>query len=144
MMAGGEELDELGHELEEFARADRAKIGPRSPRTSHDRRSRSARRRSTGTMAICPTGVPPTPFPQILDEMASAGYAGTEHDRQFPDDPATLKAALDQRGLALCASYQWVHFSHANGFEQDLVAIDGILGMLTGSRHAMCWWWPMR
>ena len=73
----------------------------------------------------------PTPFPQILDEMASAGYAGTEHDRQFPDDPATLKAALDQRGLALCASYQWVHFSHADGFAQDLTAIDNILDMLT-------------
>jgi inosose dehydratase len=72
----------------------------------------------------------PTPFPQILDEMASAGYAGTEHDRQFPDDPAMLKAALDQRGLALCASYQWVHFSHVRGFAQDLDAIDGILAML--------------
>ena len=67
----------------------------------------------------------PTPFPQILDEMASAGYAGTEHDRQFPDDPATLKAALDHAGLTLCASYQWVHFSHADGFKQDLIAIDG-------------------
>jgi inosose dehydratase len=72
----------------------------------------------------------PTPFPQILDDMAATGYAGTEHDRQFPDDPAQLKSALDSRGLALCASYQWVRFSAASGIENDLIAIDAILDML--------------
>ena len=72
----------------------------------------------------------PTPFPRILDEMASAGYAGTEHDVQFPDDPATLKAALAERGLALCASYQWVRLSAETGIEQDLTSIDAILAML--------------
>jgi inosose dehydratase len=72
----------------------------------------------------------PTPFPQILDEMASAGYAGTEHDVQFPDDPATLRAALAERGLELCASYQWVRFSAETGIEQDLATIDAILEML--------------
>ena len=72
----------------------------------------------------------PTPFPRILDEMARAGYEGTEHDRQFPDDPADLKAALDARGLALCASYQWVRFSPEVGIEEDLTAIDAILEML--------------
>ena len=72
----------------------------------------------------------PTPFPRILDEMAAAGYAGTEHDRQFPDDPATLRAALDARGLALCASYQWVRLSAKEGFAEDLVAVDAILDML--------------
>jgi inosose dehydratase len=72
----------------------------------------------------------PTPFPQILDEMAAAGYAGTEHDRQFPDDPGTLRAALAERGLALCASYQWVRFSAETGIDDDLVAIDTILDLL--------------
>ena len=72
----------------------------------------------------------PTPFPRILDEMASAGYAGTEHDRQFPDDPDTLRAALDARGLALCASYQWVRLSAEAGFAEDLAAVDAILDML--------------
>jgi inosose dehydratase len=72
----------------------------------------------------------PIPFPQILDEMAAAGYAGTEHDRQFPDDPAVLKAELAERGLTLCASYQWIHFSPETGIEQDLAALDGILTLL--------------
>ena len=72
----------------------------------------------------------PTPFPQILDEMASAGYEGTEHDRQFPDDPATLRAALDERGLTLCASYQWVRLSPESGIEEDLNTLDAILDML--------------
>jgi len=72
----------------------------------------------------------PTPFPRILDEMASAGYAGTEHDRQFPDDPGTLRAELDARGLALCASYQWMRLSAEEGFAEDLAAVDAILEML--------------
>lgn len=72
----------------------------------------------------------PTPFPQILDEMAAAGYAGTEHDRQFPDDPAVLKDALEERGLTLCASYQWVHLSPETGIDADLAALDGILTLL--------------
>jgi inosose dehydratase len=72
----------------------------------------------------------PTPFPRILDEMAAAGYEGTEHDRQFPDDPATLRAALAERGLTLCASYQWLRFSHETGIEDDLAKIDAILEML--------------
>ena len=71
-----------------------------------------------------------TPFPQILDEMASAGYAGTEHDRQFPDDPATLRAELDARGLALCASYQWVRLSGESATPEDIVAVDPILDLL--------------
>lgn len=73
----------------------------------------------------------PTPFPRILDEMASAGYAGTEHDRQFPDDPAVLQAALTARGLRLCASYQWIHLSAKMGILDDLAALDPILDMLT-------------
>jgi inosose dehydratase len=73
----------------------------------------------------------PTPFPHILDEMAVAGYAGTEHDRQFPDDPATLRAALAERDLSLCASYQWVRLSTKEGIYEDLAALDPILDMLS-------------
>jgi inosose dehydratase len=71
-----------------------------------------------------------TPFPRILDEMAAAGYAGTEHDRQFPDDPEALREALAARGLELCASYQWVRFSAEQGIEDDLDSVDAILDML--------------
>ena len=72
----------------------------------------------------------PTPFPEILDKMAAAGYAGTEHDRQFPDDPAALRESLAARGLALCASYQWVRFSAEQGIDEDLANVDEILAML--------------
>jgi inosose dehydratase len=72
----------------------------------------------------------PTPFPRILDEMAAAGYEGTEHDLQFPDDPVMLRAALAERRLTLCASYQWVHFSAETGIEADLATIEAILDML--------------
>ena len=80
-----------------------------------------------------PNWRPPTPFPAILDEMSAAGYAGTEHDRQFPDDPAELNASLAARGLALCASYQWVRLSPETGIVEDLRAIDGILDLLTAA-----------
>jgi inosose dehydratase len=72
----------------------------------------------------------PTPFPRILDEMVAAGYAGTEHDRQFPDDPSALRAELDARGLELCASYQWVRLSADAGIAEDLARLDAILAML--------------
>lgn len=75
----------------------------------------------------------PTPFPQILDEMAAAGYAGTEHDRQFPDDPAKLRAALAARNLALCASYQWLHLSAGSGIEDDPDALEPVLDMLVAT-----------
>ena len=46
-------------------------------------------------------------YAQVLDEMAEAGYAGTElGDWGFmPTDPATLRAELDRRGLALLAAF---------------------------------------
>jgi inosose dehydratase len=44
---------------------------------------------------------------QVLDEMATAGYEGTElGDWGFmPTDPGELRAELDRRGLALVASW---------------------------------------
>lgn len=46
-------------------------------------------------------------YAQVLDEMAQAGYAGTElGDWGFmPTDPATLRAELAQRGLVLLAAF---------------------------------------
>ena len=77
-----------------------------------------------------PDRSPPVPFPAILDEMAAAGYAGTEHDIQFPNDPEIMRSALAKRGLALCASYQWLRLSAERGIDEDLVALDQILTML--------------
>jgi len=44
-------------------------------------------------------------FEQCLNEMATAGYAGTEVGSKYPKDPVVLKKALDQRGLTVCN--QW-------------------------------------
>ncbi|MCZ7542269.1 MAG: TIM barrel protein [Anaerolineae bacterium] len=46
-------------------------------------------------------------YDQVLDEMAQAGYAGTElGDWGFmPTDPGALRAELKQRGLALLAAF---------------------------------------
>jgi inosose dehydratase len=49
----------------------------------------------------------PAPAPQVLDEMAAAGYDGTElGDWGFlPTDPATLAAEVARRHLALVAAF---------------------------------------
>lgn len=47
-----------------------------------------------------------TTFEQTIDEMALAGYEGTELGSKYPTDAKTLKAALESRGLD--ASGAWV------------------------------------
>ena len=62
-------------------------------------------------------------YAQVLDEMALAGYAGTElGDWGFlPTDPATLRAELSRRNLALAGAFVPVRLSdpsaHAAGEE---------------------------
>lgn len=55
-------------------------------------------------------------YEQVLDEIAETGYAGTElGDWGFmPTDPATLRAELDRRGLALLAAFVPVALSQAD------------------------------
>ncbi|HEY3063398.1 MAG TPA: sugar phosphate isomerase/epimerase [Chloroflexota bacterium] len=45
------------------------------------------------------------PYTTVLDEIAAAGYAATELGDGFPRDPATLRAALDERGLTLTSAW---------------------------------------
>ncbi len=44
-------------------------------------------------------------FEMILDEMAEAGYAGTEVGRKYPRDPVVLREALKGRGLVLTSGW---------------------------------------
>lgn len=44
-------------------------------------------------------------FEQCVSEMALAGFTGCEIGNKYPKDPATLKAALDLRGLRI--ANQW-------------------------------------
>jgi len=47
----------------------------------------------------------PVPYECVLDEIAAAGYQGTELGANFPRDPSLLRAELERRGLALAAAY---------------------------------------
>lgn len=44
-------------------------------------------------------------FENCIDEMALAGYVGSEVGNKYPKDPAVLKAALDERGLQICNAW---------------------------------------
>lgn len=48
---------------------------------------------------------PRTPYDQILDEMARAGYAGTEIGSEFPRDREQLLADLGRRGLKPASTF---------------------------------------
>ena len=44
-------------------------------------------------------------FETCIDEMALAGYTGSEIGTKYPKDHAVLKKALDQRGLQVCNAW---------------------------------------
>lgn len=44
---------------------------------------------------------PPTPYQQVLSEMALAGFKGTQMSGKFPQDIASLKSALELRNLTI-------------------------------------------
>lgn len=75
--------------------------------------------------------------PQVLDEMAETGYAGTElGDWGFmPTDPDALRAELHSRGLALLASFStpWLQdpARHRQG-EEDALRIARLLAAVGG------------
>lgn len=45
------------------------------------------------------------PFEQCIDEMAEAGFEGSEVGNKFPRDPETLKKALKPRGLQIASAW---------------------------------------
>ncbi len=60
-------------------------------------------------------------YVRVLDEIQASGYAGTElGDWGFmPTDPAQLSDELDQRGLALLASWVSVYLHDANRHQES-------------------------
>jgi len=66
--------------------------------------------------------VAPPPASQVLDEMAAAGYDGTElGDWGFlPTDPAALSAELARRELALVAAFVPIAFASAGAIDAGL------------------------
>jgi len=51
------------------------------------------------------------PFEQCIDEMAEAGFSGSEIGNKYPQDPAVLKAALGKRGLQISSAWFSSFFS---------------------------------
>jgi inosose dehydratase len=69
------------------------------------------------------TWVRPPQFEQMLDEMAQAGYAGTEISYHFPADANALKAALAQRSLAAAATFVALDLRDSAHHEQALQSL---------------------
>ena len=57
-----------------------------------------------------PDLAPPVPFERVLDEIAAAGYEGTELASNAPRDPSRLRDELRSRGLRLAGSFLAVDF----------------------------------
>ncbi|GMU56933.1 MAG: inosose dehydratase [Candidatus Xenobia bacterium] len=51
--------------------------------------------------------------PEIMAEVARAGYAGSEMSYTYPSDPEVLKAALAEHGLELCGAYRWTNLANS-------------------------------
>jgi inosose dehydratase len=60
------------------------------------------------------------PFEQCVSEMALAGFQGCSVGHKYPTDPATLRRALDLRGLQVSEPWVSTYFT-VNGMEQQTV-----------------------
>jgi inosose dehydratase len=63
-------------------------------------------------------------FPDMLDQMAAAGYAGTEISYHFPSDVPALRSDLDRRRLRAAATFHLVDVWDARNH-------DGAIAMLS-------------
>ncbi len=74
---------------------------------------------------------PLVPFPAILDEMAAAGYEGTELGSIYPAEPAGLRIELERRGLALSGAYRWLPLLDPAALDAEMPALDQLLDLLS-------------
>ena len=110
-------------------RGPRATSGPATvrPRTSHDPDQGRHRTRQLEQQR-------PARLAHAHSLPAKSSTRWPRQDMRAPNTTAssrtirpTLKAALGNAGLTLCASYQWVRIESSTTASQDLIAIDGIL-----------------
>lgn len=73
---------------------------------------------------------PETPFETVLDEIAAAGFVGTELGSNYPRNPEALKAALDARGLTLTGAYYCPGLVDPASVEAAFAEVDGFLDFL--------------
>jgi inosose dehydratase len=82
--------------------------------------------------------VQPAPAPQVLDEMAAAGYAGTElGDWGFlPTEPAALATALERRRLSLVGAFVPIAFSRRDAIDDGVARAVRAARLMAASGHA--------
>ena len=72
---------------------------------------------------------------QMLDQMAAAGYAGTELGPPgYFGDAAVMKERLASRGLSMVGAFLPLRFSRAERIEEDLEWMKGVLDLLVEGR----------
>jgi inosose dehydratase len=66
------------------------------------------------------------PYTRVLDEIAEAGYRGTELGPYefFPADPAALRKELDKRSLTLCSAFVDVELGQASAHQEGLAFVE--------------------
>jgi inosose dehydratase len=73
---------------------------------------------------------PPTPFPDVLDQMVAAGYRATEYDASFGRDEEVLRREASQRAMTWCGSYQWVDFLATDAIDEAIRELAPTLALL--------------
>lgn len=78
---------------------------------------------------------PSTPAPRMLDEMAAAGYAGTElGDWGFlPTDPASLSSEVTRRGLSVVGGFVPVRLADAAALDAGVSCAVRTATLLAGA-----------
>ncbi|WP_077319597.1 myo-inosose-2 dehydratase [Virgibacillus proomii] len=61
-------------------------------------------------------------YEDVMGEIATLGFTGTENSRKFPSDITELKKALNKYGLQLVTQWKSVYFSDPKRHENELKA----------------------
>jgi inosose dehydratase len=75
---------------------------------------------------------PPVDYARVLDEIVATGYAGTELGDGFPREPATLRRALEARGLTMPSAWCGLGFFQVSP-EADLEHARQLCGLLAAA-----------
>ena len=59
-------------------------------------------------------------FEQWIEEMAAAGYTGSEIGTKYPKNEKVLKSALEERGLEISSAWLSTFFSEEGRIEETI------------------------
>ena len=76
------------------------------------------------------TWAQPPPFARMLDEMAQAGYSGTEISHDFPSDVAMIRDELARRGLRAAGTFHALDLRDRSGHDAALAGISPVADRL--------------